>query len=50
MAINLNSLATVYQAQGRYAEAEPLYKRALVIVEKAIGPEHRGITCFRGSG
>ena len=26
--------------QGRYAEAEPLYKRSLVIWEKALGPEH----------
>ena len=26
--------------QGRYAEAEPLYKRALAIREKALGPEH----------
>ena len=26
--------------QGRYAEAEPLYKRALAISEKALGPEH----------
>ena len=27
-------------AQGRYAEAEPLYKRALAIREKALGPDH----------
>ncbi len=27
-------------AQGHYAEAEPLYKRSLVIGEKALGPEH----------
>ena len=25
---------------GRYAEAERLYKRALAIKEKALGPEH----------
>ena len=25
---------------GRYAEAEPLYKRALAIREKVLGPEH----------
>ncbi len=30
----------MYDDQGRYAEAEPLYKRALAIVEKALGPEH----------
>jgi tetratricopeptide (TPR) repeat protein len=26
--------------QGRYAEAEPLYKRSLSIVEKALGPDY----------
>ncbi len=28
------------RAQGKYAVAEPLYKRALAIWEKALGPEH----------
>ena len=36
----LNNLAELYRSQGRYAEAEPLYKRALAIEEKARGPEH----------
>ena len=36
----LNNLAGLYQAQGRYAEAEPLYRRSLAIREKALGPEH----------
>ena len=31
----LNNLAFLYRAQGRYAEAEPLYKRSLAIKEKA---------------
>lgn len=26
--------------QGKYAEAEPLYRRALAIQEKTLGPEH----------
>ena len=39
-ATSLNNLAELYQAQGRYAEAEPLYKRALAIREKALGPDH----------
>ena len=30
----------LYHAQGKYAEAEPLYRRALAIREKALGPEH----------
>jgi tetratricopeptide (TPR) repeat protein len=39
-ATSLNNLAAVYQAQGKYAQAEPLHKRALKIREKAFGPEH----------
>ena len=35
-----NFLAWLYQGQGRYAEAESLYKQSLVIFEKALGPEH----------
>ena len=40
MSAVLNNLAGLYQTQGRYAEAEPLYKRALAIYEKALGPDH----------
>ena len=40
VATSINNLALLYQAQGKYAEAEPLYQRALVIYEKALGPEH----------
>ena len=29
-----------YQSQGRYADAEPLYKRALGVKEKILGPDH----------
>jgi tetratricopeptide (TPR) repeat protein len=36
-------LAILYQAQGRYAEAEPLYRRALTITEKSLGPGHRSV-------
>ncbi len=39
----LNNLALLYKAQGRYAEAEPLYKRSLAIDEKALGPEHPAV-------
>jgi tetratricopeptide (TPR) repeat protein len=38
---SLNGLASIYYAQGRYAEAEPLYIRSLAIREKAFGPDHR---------
>ena len=37
---SLNNLAVLYDNQGRYAEAEPLYKRSLAIREKALGPDH----------
>ncbi len=40
MAQSLNNLAALYKAQSHYAEAEPLHKRALAIMEKALGPEH----------
>ncbi len=40
VATSLNNLAALYQAQGRYAEAETLYERSLAIREKALGPEH----------
>jgi tetratricopeptide (TPR) repeat protein len=34
------STALLYDNQGRYADAEPLYKRALAIREKTLGPDH----------
>jgi len=45
-------------ARGRYAEAEPLYQRALAISEKALGPEHPNVAnslnnlaaLYRGQG
>src|SRR5712691_3830004 len=37
---SLNSLAILYFAQTNNAAAEPLYKRALSIRERALGPEH----------
>ncbi len=43
LATTLNNLGELYRAQGRYAEAEPLHKRALAIVEKALGPDHPNV-------
>ncbi|MCK7482967.1 MAG: tetratricopeptide repeat protein [Candidatus Moduliflexus flocculans] len=37
---SLVDLAVVHDTLGRYAEAEPLFKRALAIREKAFGPDH----------
>ena len=39
-ALSVNNLGVLYQAQGRYSEAEPLYKRALAASERVLGPEH----------
>jgi tetratricopeptide (TPR) repeat protein len=39
----LHNVALVYQAQGKLAEAEGLYKRALAINEKALGASHRSL-------
>src|SRR5271166_2817259 len=38
--IALNNLAKVYKEQGKYADAEGLYKRALAIFEKTLGKDH----------
>ena len=43
LATSLNSLANLYWDQGKYGEAEPLFKRALAIREKALGPEHSDV-------
>ncbi len=39
----LNDLAVLYQALGKYAEAEPFYHRSLAIMEKTLGPEHPNV-------
>src|SRR5579872_6384157 len=42
-----NNLATVYQDQGRYAEAEPLLLRAAAFWERYFGPEYPDLaTCW----
>ena len=40
LAATLNNQAELYKEQGRYADAEPLYKRLLAIREKALGRDH----------
>jgi len=40
LANSLNEQAVIDYKQGRYAEAETLYKRSLAIEEKILGPEH----------
>ena len=36
----MNNLAALYEAQGRYNEAEPLFERALAGREHLLGAEH----------
>jgi tetratricopeptide (TPR) repeat protein len=43
VAASLNNLAQLYKAQGRYADAEPLFKRSLAISEKTLGPDHPNV-------
>ena len=43
VANSLSTLASLYQSQGRYADAEPLFQRSLAIWEKALGPDHRDV-------
>jgi CHAT domain-containing protein len=39
-ATSLNNLAALYYRTGDYTKAEPLYRRALAICEKALGSDH----------
>ncbi len=43
MARSLNNLALLYHALGNYAEAAPLFRRSLTILERALGPEHPNV-------
>ena len=49
LAIRLNNLAFLYQVQGRYTEAEPLYRRSLGIFEKVLGKGHRSTETVRAN-
>ncbi|MDH3671668.1 MAG: ankyrin repeat domain-containing protein [Gammaproteobacteria bacterium] len=40
LVVTLNKLAQLYYAQGKFRQAEPLYKRALEISAIVLGPEH----------
>jgi Tetratricopeptide repeat len=45
--MTLNNLSVFYKTQGRFAEAEPLFKRALAIFENAFGPKHAKVAVCR---
>ncbi len=40
MIASLDALALVYQAQGRYADAEALLQRALTMIGVSLDPDH----------
>jgi tetratricopeptide (TPR) repeat protein len=40
VATSLHNLALLYQAQGAYDKAQPLYERSLGILEKVLGKDH----------
>ena len=40
MATSLDNLGSLYDSQGKYGDAEPLYRRSLAIREKALGADH----------
>ena len=43
----LNNLATLYFVQGRDADAEPLFKYALIVLKRALGPDHLDVVAAR---
>jgi tetratricopeptide (TPR) repeat protein len=43
----LNNLAALYDDQGKYEEAEPLYQRAQAIYERVLGPDHSSTVTIR---
>ena len=49
LATNLNNLAELYVQRGRFAEAEPLYKRSIESWEKARGPEEPSLASVLGN-
>jgi tetratricopeptide (TPR) repeat protein len=47
VASSLNNLASLYDSQGRYSEAEPLYLQALELAERVLGVNHPNTVIFR---
>jgi tetratricopeptide (TPR) repeat protein len=46
VAKTLDNLAGLYRIQGKYDEAEPIYKQALAIFEATFGPDHPDVAVF----
>jgi tetratricopeptide (TPR) repeat protein len=43
VATSFNNLAALYESQGRYSEAEPLFQQALALRQKLLGDEHPSV-------
>jgi len=41
--LSLNNLGGLYKDQGKYPHAEPLFRRALLISEETLGPDHPNV-------
>jgi tetratricopeptide (TPR) repeat protein len=39
-ATSLNNLAVLYQSQGKYEQALPLYQQSLIILKQVLGNQH----------
>jgi tetratricopeptide (TPR) repeat protein len=46
---SLNNLAGLYDSQGKFQEAEPLYRQALSIFEQKLGAQHPHTQTVRGN-
>ncbi|NJN72151.1 MAG: tetratricopeptide repeat protein [Limnothrix sp. RL_2_0] len=44
---SMNNLASLYESQGKYAAAEPLYKEALSLFESLLGADHPSTATVR---
>ncbi len=49
VALSLNNLALLYDNQGRYEAAEPLYLEALKIFERILGADHPSTKVVQGN-
>lgn len=43
VAVSVNGLGELYYGQGDFERAEPLFRRALEIRERALGSDHRAV-------
>ena len=49
VANSLNQIGNLYLRLGRFADAEPLYRRALAILVNTFGPQHELVVLVRNN-